>query len=250
MKTFFLTLLISLSLFSCRVEEHEPVYTASNIHRIPYGETGTLAAGNYTGKGVVTNAAGTTVIIEGVTTIDALSILGKVIIPRGAVLIANNLVNVGGGSSIDVKGTLITQTFTQIGNTYVSGGYVEVNGKLTIGGGTTLYLESSQVEVDELVITGNIQAIDNLVTQAANWYSLIELTGGKLLHRGGGIKICGPVLFNSNVDNGVAEETLVNVTEASITNNEFVQTVYGLASSDSLYQYNDNCEGLALMPAH
>ena len=158
--------------------------------------------------------------------------------------------SVGGGSSIDIKGTLITPTFTQVGNTYVSGGYIEVNGKLTIGGGTTLYLENSQVEVDELVITGNIQAIDNLITRSANWYSLIELTGGMLLHRGGGIKICGPVLFNSNIDNGVAEETLVNVTEASITNNEFVQTVYGLASSDSLYQYNDNCEGLSSMPAH
>ena len=106
MKRFFLTLFISLSLFSCRVEESKPVYTASNIHRIPYGETGTLAAGNYTGKGVVTNAAGTTVIIEGVTTVDALSILGKVIIPRGTVLIANNLVNVGGGSNgYNVNGT-------------------------------------------------------------------------------------------------------------------------------------------------
>ena len=70
------------------------------------------------------------------------------------------------------------------------------------------------------------------------------------MYRGGGIKICGPVLFNSNVDKGVAEAKLVNVTEASTTNNEFVQTVYGLAFSDSLYQYNDNCEGLALMPAH
>ena len=250
MKRFCLTLFTALSLFSCRVEEDQPVYTVNNIHRIPFGETGTLVSGNYTGKGVVTNAAGTTVIIEGLTTIDALSTLGKVVVPRGTVLIVNNLVSVGGGSSIDIKGTLITPTFTQVGNTYVSGGYIEVNGKLTIGGGTTLYLENSQVEVDELVITGNIQAIDNLITRSANWYSLIELTGGMLLHRGGGIKICGPVLFNSNIDNGVAEETLVNVTEASITNNEFVQTVYGLASSDSLYQYNDNCEGLSLMPAH
>ena len=250
MKTFLLTVFVSLSLFSCRVEEYEPVYTASDIHRIPFGETGVLAAGNYAGKGVAINSAGTTVIIEGVTTVDALSILGKVEIPRGAVLISNDVVAVTGGANIDVKGTLITQTFTQVGNTYVSGGYVEVNGKYTIGGGTTLYLENSQVEADELVITGNIQAIDNLVTRAANWYSLIELTGGMLLNRGGGVNVCGPVLFNTNFDNGVAEEKLINVTDSAVTNNEFVQAVYGLTSNDSLYQYNDNCTPLISMPSH
>ena len=251
MKKLFLLAVVSISVFACRIDEpYEPVYSAGDVNRIPYGETGTLASGNYTGQGNVTNVAGTTVNIEGLTTVDALSIGGKVNIPKGSMLIVNDLINVGGGASIDIKGTLVTRTFTQVGNVYLNSGFVEVNGKYTIGGGTTLYIANSQVEVDELVITGHIQGIHNAVTEAANWYSLIELTGNKVLNRGGGTNVCGPVLFSDNNDNGSTSATLVDVTDAAVANNDLVKTVYGLPDTALLYQYDDNCTPLVAMPAH
>jgi len=245
-----LFVVLTITLFACRQDEYQTVYSASEIHRIPYGQTGTLAAGNYTGQGNLTNVAGTSVNIEGVTTIDALSVGGDVNIPKGAVLIVNDVLNIGGGAHIDVKGTLITKTLTQVGNVYLNSGYIEVNGKYTIGGGTTLYIANSQVEVDEFVIIGHIQGIHNAVTEAANWYSLIELTGSKLLNRGGGTNVCGPVLFSDSNDNGASDAVLVDVTNEAVANNEFIKTVYGLSSEAPLYQYNDNCTPLVAMPAH
>lgn len=251
MKKALLFLITSISILSCRIDDpYEPVYTAGDVHRIPYGGTGTLSSGNYTGQGNVTNVAGTTVNIEGLTTVDALSVGGKVNVPSGAMLIVNDVLNIGGGASIDIKGTLITKTFTQVGNVYLNSGFVEVNGRYTIGGGTTLYIANSQVEVDELVITGHIQGIHNAVTEAANWYSLIELTGNKVLNRGGGTNVCGPILFSDNNDQGSTQATLVDVTNAAVANNDLVKTVYGLPDTGLVYQYDDNCTPLIAMPAH
>lgn len=250
MKKALSIFVFTLTLIACRQDEvYEPVYTAGDVHRIPYGETGTLSSGNYTGEGTVTNVAGTTVNIEGLTTVDALSVGGKVNVPAGAVLIVNDVLNIGGGSSIDIKGTLITKTFTQVGNVYLNSGLLEVNGRYTIGGGTTLYLANSQVEVDELVIIGHIQCIHNAFTQAANWYSLIELTGNKVLNRGGGTTVCGPVLFSDNNDDGASTASLVDVTDAAVANNDLVKVVYGLNDTAKLYQYNDYCTPLIAMPA-
>ena len=81
------------------------------------------------------NSAGTRVVIEGTVTVDALSSSGTVYVPEGATLIVNTVMTVGGGASMDVHGTLITQTYTQVGNTFLSEGKITVKGKYTIGGG-------------------------------------------------------------------------------------------------------------------
>lgn len=250
MNKLLIILILALALTSCRADEAEEEYDADEIHTIPYGGTGELSEGDYSGDGPVTNTAGTTVIIEGNVTVDALSASGSVVVPAGSTLIVNTVLNVGGGGILDVKGTLITQSYTQVGNTYISYGKMSVSGKFTVGGGTTLYLENSEVEVGELVITGHIKAVDNSFTQAANWYSMIELTGAKYMNRGGGTKVCGPILFNSNNDNGASGVSLTDVTETALQNKATLPVVYGLPTDSKLYQYGDNCTPLTSMPEH
>jgi hypothetical protein len=171
-------------------------------------------------------------------------------VPQGATLIVNGIMTVGGGAAMDVHGTVITQTYTQVGNTFLSSGKIVTKGKCTIGGGTTLYMENSELETSELVVVGNIQAIENGVTQAANWYSMIELTGAQYLNRGGGTKVCGPVLFNVNSDQGASGIALKDVSSNAMTNNASVKLVYGLVQETILYQYADGCNGPSEMPNH
>ena len=244
-------LVITFSILGCRLDNtYESVYSAGDVHLIPYGETGTLSPGNYTGQGNVMNVAGTTLNISGLTTVDALSISGKVKIPSGAMLIVNDVLNVGGGASFDINGTLITRTFTQVGNVCLNSGLVEVNGKYTISGGATLYIATSHLEVEQMVITGHIKGIHNAVTELANWYSLIELKGDEVLNRGGGTIVCGPILFSDDIDQGSTGFSLIDVTGEAITNNDLVKSVYGLPDTALVYQYNDNCTPLIAMPVH
>ena len=175
----------------CRIDNaYESLYSAGEVHLIPYGETGTLSPGNYTGQGNVMNVAGTTLNISGLTTVDALSIGGKVNIPSGAILIVNDVLNVG------------------------------------------------------------MQGIHNAVTELANWYSLIDFKGDKVLNRGGGTVVCGPILFSHDIDQGSTGLSLIDVTGEAVTNNDLVKYVYGLPDTALVYQYNDNCTPLIAMPVH
>ncbi len=251
MKNILSCVVLCLLIVSCSKQNLTgKEYSATEIHTIPYGEEGVLREGDYSGKGASTNTSGTTVSVQGNVTVDALSAGGAVIVPAGSVLTVNTVMNVGGGANLDVQGTLICQSFTQVGNTYLSNAKMEVNGKYTIGGGTTLYMENSHVAVDELVITGNIKVVDNLITQAANWYSMIELTGVKYLHRGWGTHVCGPVLFNDNNDVGGSDAKFINVTDTAVAKSDTLQVVYGLPVDFQLFQFDDTCDGLAVMPAH
>lgn len=244
--TFFTAILV---LSSCNPDDDfQREYSATEIHRIPYGQSATMSSGNYSGQGNISNVAGTTVNVEGFTTVDALSVGGRVNVPAGTTLVVNDVLNVGGGAKMNIKGTVITKTYTQVGNTYLSSAILRVNGKYTIGGGTTLYIQNANVEADELIITGHIQAVENTFTRAANWYSLIELTGNKYLNRGGGTNICGPLLFNTNNDQGSTSATLTDVTAQAVANNSSVKLVYGIADTTTLYQYNDVCTPLQIMP--
>jgi hypothetical protein len=246
-----LTLLVLL-LNACKKDDegNGEEYSATEIHNIPYGGEGILESGDYSGEGNSINAAGTKVTIEGTVTVDALSASGTVYVPSGAVLIVKSVLTVGGGGTLDIHGTLITETYTQVGNTYMTSGTLGVNGKFTIGGGTTLYMENSEVEAKELVVVGHIQAIENVITQANNWYSMIELTGNKYLNRGGGTKVCGPVLFNTNNDQGASGMSMTDVSTTAISNNSAVKVVYGLPQETVLYQYTDNCAAVDAMPSH
>ena len=250
-KNYFAAFLIAVTLVACKDEpETQTVYEANQIHTIPYGGEGTITSGDYTGQGTATNTAGTLVTIDGVVTVDAISASGKLSVPAGSVLVVNSVLNIGGGATIDVKGILITKDFTMVGNTYVSNGKIEVNGKFTIGGGTTLYLENSLILANELVIIGHVQALDNAITQAANWYSMIKLTGAQYLNRGGGTTVCGPVLFNVNTDQGASGVEMKDVTDEAIANNSGLKTLYGLPADAKLYQYGGTCTALTVMPAH
>lgn len=250
---FFLSILV-LIISSCSKEDEEiesgSTYSASTIHNIPYGEVGTLSSGDYTGQGNVINTAGTKVVIDGTVIVDALSASGSVYVPSGSVLIVKSVMTVGGGAKLDIHGTLITETYTQVGNTFMTNGKLAVSGKFTVGGGTTLYLENSEVEAKELVIVGNILAIENTITQAANWYSMIELTGSKYLNRGGGTKVCGPVLFTGNADQGASGMSMTDVSSQALGNNAAIKAVYGLAQENKLYQYGDNCTAVTVLPEH
>lgn len=246
----FTILFFTLIFVACKNEPEQEVYQPSEVHTIPYGGEGEVKSGDYTGEGTVTNTAGTTVNFDGVVTVDALSASGNIHVTQGSVLTVNSLVNIGGGATIDVDGILITKDFTMVGNTYLSNGKIQVNGKFTIGGGTTLYMENSLVTANELVIIGHIQAIENALTQAANWYSMIALTGNQYLNRGGGTKVCGPVLFNVNTDQGASGVAMNDVTDEAVANKINIKTIYGIPAEAPLYQYNENCSPLALMPAH
>jgi hypothetical protein len=242
---YLLNGLLFVLLFSACSDDTSGVYQANEIHTIPYGGTGTLGAGNYTGQGTITNVAGTTVNIEGTVTVDALSMSGKVNVPFGAVLIINDVVVVGGGANLVVRGTVITKTFTQVGNTCVTFGAIRASGKFTIGGGTTLFLTKSEIEASELVIVGNIEAITNNVT--ADWFSMADLKGAKYLNRGGGTKICGPLLFNTNDDQGASGVSIDDVTSAALVIEQNVRITFNLADPQAtLYQYSDNCTPLAV----
>jgi hypothetical protein len=250
MKQLLTLTLLVLFFGSCKKDQPEDEYSANTIHTIPYGGEGTLSSGDYSGEGNVVNVAGTKVVIEGTVTVDALSASGNVHVPAGAILIVKSVMTVGGGGILDIHGTLITETYTQIGNTYMTSGKLGVSGKFTVGGGTTLYMENSEVEAKELVVVGHIQAVENDVTRAANWYSMIELTGSKYLNRGGGTKVCGPVLFNANTDQGASGIAMSNVTSTAVGNNSTIKVVYGLPADVTLYQYNDNCGAVTTMPVH
>lgn len=244
----YLAILFCTLLFAACKKNKE--YEANEIHTIPQGEEGVLEDGDYSGEGTATNTAGTTVIIDGTVTLDGLSASGKISVPEGATLIVNSTTNIGGGALIDVKGTLITQSFTMVGNTYLSNGQIKVNGKFTIGGGTTLFMENGLVQADELVIIGHIQGVDNSTTQAGNWYSMIALTGSKYLNRGGGTTVCGPVLFNVNTDQGASGAEIRDVTTDAISKNKDIKTVYNLDPATVLYQYESTCIPLVEMPSH
>lgn len=243
MKPTFSALLFIFILFSCAEPEYDTRYEASEISRIPYGERGTLVSGNYTGQGLITNVAGTTVDIEGIVVVDAMSISGKVNVPLGSSLIVNNLTNVGGGGSLVVKGSVITNTFTQVGNTCVSLGSIKAAGKFTIGGGTTLYLSKSEIEAAELVITGNIQAVD--LANVTSWYSVIDLKGSKYLNRGGGTNVCGPVVLNGNNDQGASGVLLSDVSANILATDSLIKASYGIDDTCKLYRYTDSCTPLA-----
>ena len=244
MKYLFSSLIFILFITSCS-DDLNGVYQANEIHTIPYGGTGTLAAGNYSGQGAITNVAGTTVNIEGVVVVDAIGMSGKVNVPFGSTLIVNDVTQVGGGANLVVHGTVQTQTFTQIGNTCVTFGAIRASGKFTIGGGTTLFLTKSEIEASELVIVGNIEAITNNVT--TDWYSMADLKGIKYLNRGGGTKICGPLLFNTNNDQGASGISLGDVTASALVIEPNVRTTFNLVDpAATLYQFSDNCTPLAV----
>ncbi len=244
MKQLFNTL-VFIILFTACADDTSNLYEANEIHRIPYGGTGILVAGNYTGQGTVTNLAGTTVNISGVVIVDAITMSGKVNVPKGSTLIVNDLVNVGGGANLVVQGMVIAKTFTQIGNTCVSYGAIKTSERFTIGGGTTLFLTKSEIEASELVIVGNVEAITNNLTK--DWFSMVDLKGVKYLNRGGGNKICGPLLFNTNNDQGASGILLDDVTSSALLIEEDLSTTFNLLdTSATLYQYSDNCTPLAV----
>jgi len=244
MKYFFTSLALVLLFSACSDDEASNVYQANQIHTIPYGGTGILASGNYSGQGTVTNVAGTTVNIEGVVYVDAITMSGRVNVPFGSTLIVNDLTNVGGGASLVVNGTIRTKTFTQIGSTCVNFGAIKATGRFTVGGGTTLYLTKSEIESNELVIIGNIEATTNNASK--NWFSMVDLKGNQYLNRGGGTKICGPLLFNANDDQGASGVSMDDVTDSALSIEVNVRTTFSLSDAAILYQYTDDCTPLAV----
>ncbi len=235
---------------SCKKDKVAKIDSAKEVSQIPYGGTGELESGNYAGQGAVTNVAGTTLNTEGNVTVDALSISGDVVVPLGSVLTIIGDLHLGGGGNIDVQGTLICANYTQVGNSYIKNGKLVVTGKFTVGGGTTLYLETSEVEASEFVIIGHIQAIQNDLTKAGRYYSIIESTGSKYLNRGGGTTVCGPLLFTVNTDQGASGVAMENVTSSAVNNNANIKTNYGLSADAQLYQYQGTCTPLTAIPVH
>jgi len=76
---------------------------------------------------------------------------------------------------------------------------------------------------------------------------MIDLKGVKYLNRGGGTKVCGPLLFNTNDDQGASGVLLDDITTSALLIELNVRTTFNLSdTSAALYQFSDNCTPLAI----
>jgi hypothetical protein len=252
-KIIFLLVFIGLWMSSCRKEEPNVIYPinyyfGTDISQIPDGGTGYVSNVNLSGQGNITNTGNTTVIISGNVTMDALTINHKVVVAEGATLTLNSQLQVSGGAKLIVLGKIVTPVLTQISSLYLNGGEITVTNKYTINGGATLYIQNSVVHVDEMVIIGHIQSIENSFTQNTNVYSVIESIGLKYLNRNGGTNVCGPVLFTVNIDQGSSGVSMSDVTNIVLSAKPNIESIYNLASNSVFYKYNENCTPLTIFP--
>lgn len=254
MNSRLLILPLILLFFACRKDEPDVIYPAyfynENVDQIPDGGTGYLQDVDLSGKGNLTNRANTTLIIDGNVKVDALSVIGKVILTEGSTLTLNNQLQVSGGAEMVVLGEIKTETLTQIGDLFLDEGEMLVKGKYTISGGTTLYMQNAYVEVDEMVIIGEIQAVENEYTKGTNVYSVIHSIESKYLNRAGGSVVCGPVLFTTDNDQGASGQNMEDVTTEAINDKTNLRDIYSLSADDSLYKYQDVCSPLINFPKY
>lgn len=224
---------LSISLFSCKkdddVSSSQYYYNSSDVSDIPDGQTGIVSNTNLSGQGAQTNVYNTTAIIDGNVVMDDLAVNGTVMVPEGDTLTINGTLQVSGGADLDVEGVIYTNNFTQIGNVDLSNAHIIIFGRATIAGGTNLNLDATHVEVNELVITGNIYATDN------NVFSFIESIDTQYINRAGGTAICGNVVFSSNSNQGAYPET---PSEFTLGDNNTLPTTY----TSTVYKYEDNCQ--------
>jgi hypothetical protein len=260
MKNIVLFSLIALFVVTaCRKEEPDVIYpynpdyyNTGNIDQIPQGGTGIVSNSDLSGLGNQTVVHGTSLIISGNVTMDALTITGEAFLQEGATLTINGTTTVVGGANFDVDGTLITNVLVQTGDTYLNHGDITVLGKYQIVGGSTLFIQNSVVHVDELEIIGSIQNPENEYTNSTNVYSVIESIDAKLLWINAGAVICGPVILTTDEDNNSTQNTtLVDVTSSALVNQPDIKTIYHLQdASTSFYQFNSSCTPLTSFPTH
>ena len=234
MRIFLISTLIFLIISCKKDDDNQTILTSSlsnvsSLSDIPDGETSVINDADFTGKGAQTNLYNTTVLVDGTVLMDDLTVNGVLKVSEGDTLIVNGTLQVSGGGELLVDGVLITDNFTQIGKAQLTGANVTVNGKYTISGGVNLQLSNAYLEVNELVIIGNISA-DN-----SSKYSLINSIETKYFNRAGGTKICGSVLFTTSNNQGTYQEV---PTQYALLENESLPVLY----KSNLYRYIDNCQ--------
>jgi hypothetical protein len=237
-------------LLSCRPEHHDDP-GPYGYWNVPQGGTAVIDNANFTGKGLLTNNANTTWIIKGEVTMDALSVIGRVILDPNATLHVNGLMNVAGGANLTLQGEVNCETFTQVGNVYFNESHVQVSGQYTLAGGTSTYLQNTLIEVNDLRMQGAIYGLENGHTQATNVYSVFYIHGASpYLNRAAGTTVCGPVLLTYNDDKGTSGVALNDYTSAAITAKPELRTIYGLPSDILFYRYADqNCTAITIAPS-
>jgi len=256
MKKYFLLVIAAIVfLSSCRKEEPNVIYpinyySGSDISQIPDGGTGYISNVDMSGQGNMVNVGNTTVIISGNVKMDALTVNSKVVVTEGAVLTLNNQIQVSGGAELIVLGKVVTPVLTQNSSLYLDGGEITVTNKYTISGGATLYIQNSVVHVDQMVVIGGIQAIQNSYTESTNVYSVIESIGTKYLNRAGGTVVCGPVLFTNNNDQGASGASQTDVTSSVLSSKPNIRTLYNLSAGSVFYKYSDVCTPLMVFPEY
>ena len=232
----FLSILVFILLiYGCKKDDESQVIIAdvyivnTSVADIPDGETGVISSTDFSGQGAQTNLSNTTVLVDGIVIMDDLAVNGLVEVPAGDTLIVNGDLQVSGGGQLIVQGVLITDNFTQIGKVDLSGAKVTINGKYTVAGGVSLELSNTYIQVNELVLIGNISADYSLK------YSLIKSIETMYFNRAGGTKICGNVLFTTSDNQGTYQEL---PKQYFSTGNESLPLIY----EEALYRYLDNCQ--------
>ena len=244
---------------SCRKDEPDVIYpydsqynNDDNIDNIPNGGTGTVSDVNLSGQGNQTVTYGTTLVISGDVIMDDLTITGTAILSDGASLTVTGTTTVVGGGNFEVEGNLNTNVLVQTGDTYLDNGKITVNSKYQIVGGSTLYIQNSDVHVDELEVIGSISQTENDYTKNTNVYSVIEAINSKLLWIVSGANICGPVLFTTKEDrNSPANSTFTDVTSEVFTVQPEIKSIYFLENTTTnFYSFNNSCTPLNIFPQH
>lgn len=233
---------------SCRTRHSSPGPPPINYTNVPDGGTYVFNGGDLTNRGLLINRSATTWIIRGNVIMDDLSVEGKVIVDPASTLTVHGTLTVGGGAHFQNLGQVTCTNFTQTGDVFLNGSNTTITNQFTVGGGTTTYFQNSKVNVRDLRIIGAIVGLQNDATQNGNVYSVIHFTSGAYLNRGGGTKVCGPVLFTYNGDMGGSGVAMSDVTTAALNAKSNLRTIYGLPDA-TFYQWNDqNCAPQAVAP--
>lgn len=261
----------------------------NNITNISGGDTGYVTDINLSGQGNQSTQPNSTIIISGDVTLDALSINGEVIVTEGSTLTVNsqlqvngagemtvhgdivtpaliinddayfsnsstltvsNQIQVSGGADLFFNGIATTPILTQIGDLILDDASITVTGKYTQSGGTNLYMQNSVIHVDEYVLSGDIEVIDNDFTELTNKYSVINFIGDKYFNRSYGSNICGPVLFTSNDNQGSNPDPINEVSPTVISDIPQIYSIYSIDEDNSFFQFDSQstCSPKSTLP--
>ena len=245
MKLNIIALVFTLSCFySCSERVESPkFYDPSQLQD---GQTGIIENVDLSGKGQILNKANTTVVFIGNVIVDDLTVIGKVILAENSTLTIKGLLTVAGGAKLQLNGNVAVQNLTLVGDLFINSSILTVSGQFTAAGGTNTFFQNGLLRVNDCRILGNLYALQNDFTEKTNGYSMVELIGIKYLNRAGGSVVCGPLLWNSNADQGTSGVEFNEVKPKDEFKNAVVVNPYGFNNDTKFYKYSDICNAISI----